>query len=173
MVRALFVGRFQPFHNGHLEALKSILKECDEVVIGIGSSQDSHELENPFTVGERIEMIYESIKEAGLAGRCFIVGIPDIKYNALWVKHLKVLSPSFDVVYSNNPLVKRLFKEENIEVKPLKMVERKELDGTFIRKLMLDGNREWVKLLPPAAARVALKIGVEERLKEVSRGDKV
>jgi len=173
MVRALFVGRFQPFHKGHLGALKSILKECDEVVIAIGSSQDSHELENPFTVGERIEMIYESIKEAGLAGRCIIVGIPDIKYNALWVKHLKVLSPSFDVVYSNNPLVKRLFKEENIDVKPLKMVERKELDGTFIRKLIIRRNKRWMELLPPAAARIAQRIGVEERLREISGDDKV
>lgn len=171
MTRALFVGRFQPFHNGHLQAVKEILRDCQEAVIAVGSSQESHAPENLFTVGERIEMIYESIKEAGLAGKVLIVGIPDIKYNALWAKHLMVLSPSFDVVYSNSPLVKQLFKEEGLKVKPLKMVKRKEYDGTHIRAQMLAG-KSWKQLLPPAAVKVAMKIKAEERMREVCACDK-
>ena len=172
MARALFVGRFQPFHKGHLEAVKRILGECEEVVIAVGSSQKSHEPENLFTVGERIEMVYESMKEAGLAGRCLVVGIPDIKYNALWAKHLGILSPSFDKVYSNSPLVKQLFKEEGMKVKALPMFNRKELDGTHIRNLMLNGKAEWKRLLPPAAVKVAVRVKAEERLREICGGDK-
>ena len=41
----LYVGRFQPFHLGHLEAIKHILKKVDTVIIAIGSAQYSHTLE--------------------------------------------------------------------------------------------------------------------------------
>ena len=37
--RGLMLGRFQPFHNGHLALTKQILTECDELVIIIGSAQ--------------------------------------------------------------------------------------------------------------------------------------
>jgi nicotinamide-nucleotide adenylyltransferase len=171
MKRALFIGRFQPFHKGHLESVKRILKSCDEVMVAVGSAQESHESLNLFTLGERIEMVYESVKEEGLAAQCLVVGIPDINYNALWAKHLMVLSPSFDVVYSNNALVRRLFREEGVKVRPLKLVERKEFDGTFIRKLMLKGDK-WKKLLPPAAVKVAVKAKAVQRLREINGGDK-
>ena len=49
--RALFVGRFQPFHYGHLHAVRTILEEAEELVIVVGSAQMSHEPDNPFTAG--------------------------------------------------------------------------------------------------------------------------
>ncbi|MEM2915309.1 MAG: adenylyltransferase/cytidyltransferase family protein, partial [Candidatus Bathyarchaeia archaeon] len=55
--RALYVGRFQPFHLGHLEAVKYMLRNSKEVIIVIGSAQESHTLTNPFTAGERVYMI--------------------------------------------------------------------------------------------------------------------
>ncbi|HDJ89497.1 MAG TPA: nicotinamide-nucleotide adenylyltransferase, partial [Thermoprotei archaeon] len=57
-MRGLFIGRFQPFHLGHFYALKWILSKVDEVIIGIGSAQVSYTIKNPFTLGERIEMIW-------------------------------------------------------------------------------------------------------------------
>ena len=62
MPTALFIGRFQPFHNAHLEDIKNILKEADEIIIGIGSSQESNTKENPFSYEERKEMIEETLK---------------------------------------------------------------------------------------------------------------
>ena len=47
------MGRFQPFHLGHLELVKQILDQCDEVIIAITSAQFNY-LERPFTAGERI-----------------------------------------------------------------------------------------------------------------------
>lgn len=172
MKRGLFVGRFQPFHNGHLEAVRRILRECDELVIAVGSSQRSHERENLFTAGERVEMAHESLKEAGLAGRCVIVTIPDINNNALWVSHLSVLAPKYDVVYSNNALVKRLFKEAGKRVRSLELIDRTQLDGTYIRRLMLRGGK-WERFVPKAVAALARKIRAVERLREVSGSDKV
>ncbi len=37
--RGIFVGRFQPVHKGHMEVIKGILQDVDELVIIIGSSQ--------------------------------------------------------------------------------------------------------------------------------------
>ena len=58
------MGRFQPFHNGHLNLAKQILEECDEVIIAITSSQFNYLEKDPFTSGERIEMIHNSLKES-------------------------------------------------------------------------------------------------------------
>jgi nicotinamide-nucleotide adenylyltransferase len=61
LYRGLFIGRFQPFHLGHLATVKFALKNVEELVIIIGSAQKSHELRNPFTAGERIQMIKDSL----------------------------------------------------------------------------------------------------------------
>ncbi len=172
MRRGLFVGRFQPFHNGHLEAIRAVLGECEECVIAVGSSQKSHETDNLFTLGERIEMIYETLRAEGLAQRAIIVGIPDINNNSLWVAHLKALSPSFDAVYSNNALVKQLFAEAGIKVKPLKLVKREDYDGTAIRKSM-GKTKEWEKHVPPKVKEFVARIDGVERLRQIAEGDKI
>jgi len=71
--RALFVGRFQPFHNGHLHAVKSILGDADELVVVVGSAQMSHEPDNPFTAGERLEMIKYALDSAGIDRRRYML----------------------------------------------------------------------------------------------------
>jgi len=60
MTTGLFIGRFQPFHLGHLSDIKDALKEVDELVIAIGSSQHSGTKENPFSTEERIKMIEDT-----------------------------------------------------------------------------------------------------------------
>ena len=50
--RGLYVGRFQPFHIGHIESIKVILQEIEELAIVIGKAQYSHDIINPFTVSE-------------------------------------------------------------------------------------------------------------------------
>ena len=47
------IGRFQPFHLGHLEAIKFALSKVEHLHVGIGSSNKSHEKRNPFTADER------------------------------------------------------------------------------------------------------------------------
>ena len=40
--RAFYIGRFQPFHKGHLKVISQIAREVDELVIGIGSAHEPH-----------------------------------------------------------------------------------------------------------------------------------
>ncbi|MHC1590665.1 MAG: nicotinamide-nucleotide adenylyltransferase, partial [Candidatus Helarchaeales archaeon] len=106
MTRGVFIGRFQPLHDGHLEAIKRILNEVDEIIIMIGSSQYSHSFDNPFTAGERIQMIRQTLKEEGINGNKYmIIPIADANDNRIWVSHVTSFLPDVDVFYSNNPLV--------------------------------------------------------------------
>ena len=79
--RGLYVGRFQPFHLGHLCAIKATLKEVDEIVIVIGSAQYSHKPNNPFTAGERLVMIRQALQEAKVDySKLWIVPVPDVHF---------------------------------------------------------------------------------------------
>jgi nicotinamide-nucleotide adenylyltransferase len=56
-MNGLLIGRFQPFHLGHLEALQFALSKVDKLWVGLGSSNKSIEKNNPFTAEQRKEMI--------------------------------------------------------------------------------------------------------------------
>jgi len=45
MKRGFYVGRFQPYHNGHQAVLTELSRTCDEIIIGVGSAQLSHTLD--------------------------------------------------------------------------------------------------------------------------------
>jgi nicotinamide-nucleotide adenylyltransferase len=167
MKTALLVGRYQPFHNGHMEVVKKILEECDMLVIGVGSAQYSHTKENPFSGGERLSMIAEALADEKIPlHRYVIVPIPDINNNALWVSHVKAYCPPFDVAYTRNPLSKRLFEEASIKVKQQPQFDREKYSGTRIReKMIADGD--WEDLVPTGVARAIKKMGGVQRLREV------
>jgi bifunctional NMN adenylyltransferase/nudix hydrolase len=53
----VFIGRFQPFHNGHKAVIDAALEQAKEVVIVVGSSFAARNIRNPFTFQERKAMI--------------------------------------------------------------------------------------------------------------------
>lgn len=167
MRRGLLVGRYQPFHIGHLKAVKDVMAENDEVIIAIGSAQFSHTSKNPFTAGERIEMIRAALIEASLdLSKIIIVPIPDIGSHNLWVARVKATCPRFQVVYSNNPLVTRLFKEAGYEVKQVDMYNRHVMSATEVRKRILEG-KDWRELVPKSVASLIDQIKGVERMREI------
>lgn len=169
-MRGLYIGRFQPYHLGHQSVLREISREMDEIVIAIGSAQESHTPENPFTAGERIEMIYAALEQSDLRNRCYVIPVQDINRNSVWTSHLQSMVPRFDVVYSNNPLVVRLFSEAEVDVRSPPMYQRDLYSGTAIRRLMKEGG-DWRSLVPGAVASLITRIGGVERLACVSRSD--
>jgi nicotinamide-nucleotide adenylyltransferase len=64
--RGLMLGRFQPFHKGHLALTKQILSECDELVIIIGSAQFNFIDKDPFSAGERVLMIHKALIQGAI-----------------------------------------------------------------------------------------------------------
>lgn len=170
-MRALFIGRFQPFHLGHLYLLKEILKENEEVIIAIGSAQLSHTLRDPFTAGERFIMIKRALETNGVdLARVHILPIEDINRHALWVRHLETLVPIFSRVYANEPLTVRLFKEAGYEVRKTDMMRREEYSGSEVRRRIVEGL-EWRSLLPSGVAEIIGEIDGVERILDISKSD--
>jgi len=165
-VDCLLIGRFQPFHLGHLEVVRKIAKECDELIIGIGSAQISHTFENPFTAGERHLMISRALREDGIKD-FFLVPIVDLNQYGVWVSHVRSMVPPFQRVYTNNPLTKRLFTEAGYEVSASPMFNRSQYSGTEIRRRMMEGD-DWREYVPRAVANVIDSIDGVKRMRDLS-----
>jgi len=170
MTRGFYIGRFQPYHNGHQQVIEEIVTEVDELVIGIGSADQSHTERNPFTAGERIMMITKSLKDLDVV--TYVVPIEDINRNSVWVSHLESMSPRFDVAYSNNPLVIRLFEEAGTDVRQSPMFDRDVLKGSKIRKKMV-ADEDWRPLLPQPVVDTVEEIDGIERIQRVGDTDSV
>ncbi len=168
--RGFFVGRFQPYHLGHHEIIRTVIGEVDELIIGIGSAQESHTLENPFTAGERVLMIVRALEELDVRKRVYVIPLEDIYRNSLWVSHVCSMVPPFQIVYTNNPLVSRLFREAGFIVKQTKMFNRHEYQGTEIRKKMVEGGN-WEEFVPESVAEVIREIDGIARIREIAGRD--
>jgi nicotinamide-nucleotide adenylyltransferase len=168
MKRGFYIGRFQPYHNGHQSVLEHIAKDVDEIIIGVGSAQLSHNVANPFTSGERVLMITRALSSLGCP--FYVIPIEDIQRNALWVAHVRSMTPPFDTCYSSNPLVVQLFRESGVEVQSPAMYERELLSGTEIRRRMLAGE-PWKELVPRAVVQVLEEIDGTARLCQIARDD--
>ena len=171
--RGLYVGRFQPFHLGHLDAIKDVLGEVEELVIVIGSAQYSHNFSNPFTAGERLVMVRRALLEAGVDdSRIWVVPVPDVHLHMMWVSALEGYTPRFDVVYSNEPLTRRLFMEAGYKVKGIKFFERELYSSTLIREKMVNDDT-WEKLVPKSVAAFIKQIDGVNRIRDLTKSDKV
>ena len=169
----LFVGRFQPFHLGHLSVIKHILEKVDPLIIVIGSSQYSHTLENPFTGGERLTMLKLALDEAGIPpDRHLLIPIQDLNVHKLWVPHVVSQTPKFQTVFSNEPLTVALFLEAGFKVEAVPFFNREVYSATEIRRRML-GNQDWSSLVPKSVALFIKKIEGDKRLQDLSGSDKV
>jgi nicotinamide-nucleotide adenylyltransferase len=170
MTRGFYIGRFQPFHNGHRAMVDHIVDEVDELVFGIGSADVSHTVRNPFTAGERVMMVTKAVENMQVDVPTYVVPIEDIDRNAVWVSHIESMAPAFEVAYSNNPLVVQLFEEAGYEVQQSQMVDRRRLEGTDIRERMLD-DENWTDRVPNVVVDVIDEINGVQRLQTVAKDD--
>lgn len=73
----VFIGRFQPFHNGHKAVIDAALEQAKEVVIVVGSSFAARNIRNPFTFDERKAMI----KSVFPSDNVHVVPVSDYPYD--------------------------------------------------------------------------------------------
>lgn len=167
ILRGLYIGRFQPPHKGHVKAVNHILDEVDCLIIGIGSAQSSHSKKNPFQAGERNEMLLKALYDDKVDGSKFMINpLPDINFNSIWVNYVEAMTPEFEVVYTGNSLVSRLFEEAGYEVHHLPMFEKNDYSSTIIRNKILE-EEDWEDLVPDPVAEYVKKIDGVERLNRI------
>ena len=86
----LYIGRFQPFHIGHWYVVQEALKECEKLVVAIGSAQEARTEKNPFNFYERMSFIAASLNWEDLE-RIIIIGVNDRENkedNSSWGEYL-------------------------------------------------------------------------------------
>ncbi|MBI2415486.1 MAG: adenylyltransferase/cytidyltransferase family protein [Candidatus Kerfeldbacteria bacterium] len=146
MKNALFIGRFQPFHSGHLSVLQALGRlGYDQIIIGIGSAQYRRTLDNPLSLAEREQSLHTVLIGRKDIPSWVTVAIPDVNDDDHWVDHVdaivKTKVSAYTATYTGNDWVKRLFEAAGKSVQP---VEKKiMIDGTTIREHIVRNNPVW------------------------------
>ncbi len=163
---ALFIGRFQPFHNGHVDAINQILKDKpSKIIIGIGSSESELTQKNPFSYYERKEMLQIFIDNQKLT--CFkIYPIPDFDNPRKWTNYILKNLPEFDTLYSGNPYTASCFENTDKQIKNLQI--NKFVKAVHIRQLIAK-DLNWQKSIPIEISKYLIKIKSVKRLQEIEK----
>jgi nicotinamide-nucleotide adenylyltransferase len=161
----LLIGRFQPFHLGHLDAVLFGLSRAENLFICIGSSNKSNERKNPFSAEERREMITLSI-EPSITDRIKIFDIPDVGDHEKWTFEIDKIVPKYDVIFTNDEFTKTLFGKRKISVISVVLKDREKFSGTNIRNLIIE-DKNWRDLVPQGTRNVLDSINAKERLKNL------
>ncbi|MFL5917455.1 MAG: adenylyltransferase/cytidyltransferase family protein [Gaiellaceae bacterium] len=157
-------GRFQPFHNGHLEYLKGAADRCREIFVGITNPDPARVLpeesdplrhlpeSNPFTYVERMLMVKAAAADARIVPqRLHIVPFP-VNEPELWPVYVPEGVVQFIRLFSDwgGTKLERL-REAGYEVVVLDEGSAKEISGADVRVALRDGGG-WEELVPPGVA---------------------
>ncbi|MHA1193484.1 MAG: nicotinamide-nucleotide adenylyltransferase [Promethearchaeota archaeon] len=152
---ALFIGRFQPFHHGHIYVINNIFKEFKKIKIAIGSSQLSNTCINPFTSTERKKFLVAALKSRKYPAKNYeIFEIPDIFNAEKWVNHVVSIVGNFDAVFSNSDWIRILFQQKGFIIGKKITIFKKKYNGTNIRKLICKNDKNWRNLVPKEVIKI-------------------
>jgi nicotinamide-nucleotide adenylyltransferase len=164
--RGMIHGRFQPFHNGHLEYMRGAASRCDELFVGITNPDPSrvkpeaadparHLPEsNPWSYAERLLMVKAAAGDLGLdLARLHVIPFP-VNEPELWPAYVPGDVTQFLRLFSDwgGEKLDRL-RAAGFEVVVLDEGAQKELSGTDARRAIREGG-DWESLVPPGVARV-------------------
>src|SRR6185503_6392618 len=165
-MRGMIHGRFQPFHNGHLEYLKGAAERSDEVFVGITNPDPArikpeasdplrHLPEsNPFSYVERLLMVKAAAADADIAPeRLHVIPFP-VNEPDLWDAYVPPDVVQFIRLFSDwgGTKLERL-RAAGYEVVVLDEGAEKQLSGADVRSALREGG-DWERLVPPGVARL-------------------
>lgn len=163
MTRGMIHGRFQPFHNGHLEYLRGAAACSDEVFIGITNPDPSRIKEepsdplrhlpesNPFSYAERLLMVKAVAEDEGI--RAHVIPFP-VNEPELWAAYVPDGVTQYVRLFSEwgGTKLERM-REAGYEVVVLDEGAEKKISGADVRAAMREG-RDWQRLVPSGVAGV-------------------
>lgn len=150
MKTAIYIGRFQPFHNGHLAATQAILKQVDRVIFIVGSADSAISTKNPFDAETREFMIEDAMFDANIPeGRYFIERVNDHPYNETeWITEVQRIASQWQATHIGG------FKKDDssyyLDLFPnLQFIDTGvtniKLSATDIRNAVFEGKFELIK----------------------------
>jgi cytidyltransferase-like protein len=156
-------GRFQPFHNGHLEYLRGAAARSDDVFVGITNPDPRRVKEessdplrhlpesNPFTYTERLLMIEAVAEDERIA--VHVIPFP-VNEPELWPAYVPEGVTQYLRLFSQwgGTKLDRM-REVGYEVVILDEGTEKGISGRDVREAIRDGA-DWGRLVPPGVARV-------------------
>ncbi len=146
MIHGLYIGRFQPFHLGHLSIVKKAVKKVDELMIGICFGIK----ENHFSVEERMCMIKSTLSNNRITNYT-LYPIQDYpRSDNKWVKEIEKSLSKIDVIFmsdKNSDGEKKVELAFNNKYKIKKLKTLKNIDGTTIREY-IKKDKKWKHLVP-------------------------
>ena len=159
-------GRFQPFHNGHLEYLRGAAERSDEMFVGItnpdparirpeAADPERHLREsNPYTYWERQLMVKAAAGELGLdPARLHVIPFP-VNEPELWTAYVPDGVTQYLRLFSawgDEKLAR--FRDAGYDVVILDEGAEKQVSGGQVRAALRDGG-DWEMLVPPRVAEV-------------------
>src|SRR3954467_1570692 len=170
MRRGMIHGRFQPFHNGHLEYMRGAAERSDELWVGITNPDPKRIVpeasdplrhlpeSNPFSYVERLLMVKAAAADAGIAPeRLHVVPFP-VNEPELWRAYVPEDVVQFIRLFSDwgGTKLERL-REAGYEVVVLDEGAAKEISGAEVRQALRDGHG-WEQLVPPGVASVLRRL---------------
>jgi cytidyltransferase-like protein len=162
-MRGMIHGRFQPFHNGHLEYLQGAAAQCDELWVGITNPDPArikpepsdplrHLPEsNPYSYAERLLMVKAAAADAEID--VHVIPFP-VNEPELWHAYVPDGVTQFVRHFSEwgGTKIER-FRAAGYEVVVLDEGADKEISGADVRAAIRQGG-DWRSLVPPGVARV-------------------
>jgi len=163
-------GRFQPFHNGHLEYLRGAAERSNEVWIGI-TNPDPERIKpepsdplrhlpesNPFSYSERLLMVKAAAADAGLEpGAVHVIPFP-VNEPELWPAYVPEGVTQYLRLFSawGGTKVERL-RQAGYEVVILDEGAEKEISGAEVRAALREGG-DWESMVPAGVARIVREV---------------
>jgi len=157
---ALVIGRFQPFHHGHVALVAHALEVGRRALLVVGSDRSPRSVKNPFTAAERMAMIRSSFSPEQQERLSFVT-VRDYYDEARWAKAVKAAVAQ----HSAGPVALVGFRKDDSSAYLSLFPEWREhalprqapIDGTALRRLYLGGDgselaAELVAAVPPAVA---------------------
>ena len=162
-MNGLLIGRFQPFHLGHLAALQFAIPKVDKLWLGLGSSNKPIEKNNPFSIEERKKMILSSIDDS-IQNKISIFPIPDLDNHVKWIQNIDTIVPDYEIIFSNDPMTEHLYSKRNVQVFAIPFLKRDQLSGTRLRDL-IKSDQKWDDLVPEGTNLILENLDEKNRLK--------
>lgn len=154
----MYLGRFQPFHNGHKSIVDKMLEECEKVLIVIGSSDKKGTVKNPFPAWERCIMIDSVYPQDRIVS---IVCIPDrntIANDSAWGDYVMSYLNSYgyypDAIYQGHEVERNTWYANypDIDIVNVSRIDLP-ISATLIRAAMIEGREDYIEAnCPPAIA---------------------